>query len=41
MNNATMNLEREELYSFCDLLIEPVIARLAVVAERWHGLTLV
>lgn len=40
MNIATMNLERKELYSFCDLLPEPVIARPVVIAGRGRGLTL-
>lgn len=40
MNMATMNLERKELYSFCDLLPEPVIARPVVIAGRGRGLTL-
>lgn len=40
MTNVSMNLERKELYTFCDLLPEPVIARPVVIAARGHGLTL-
>ena len=34
------NLERKELYNFCDLLPEPIIARPVVIAVRGRGLTL-
>jgi hypothetical protein len=40
MDTSIMNLEREELYSFCDLLPEPVIARPVATATRGKGLTL-
>lgn len=40
MTNVSMNLERKELYTFCDLLPEPVIARPVVIAVRGRGLTL-
>lgn len=40
MNIANMKLEREDLYSFCDFLPEPVMARPVVIAGRERGLTL-
>lgn len=40
MDTAIMNLERQELYSFCDLLPESIIARPVVTATRGWGLTL-
>lgn len=40
MTEAIMNLERRELYTFCDLLPEPIIARPVVIAARGRGLTL-
>lgn len=40
MDTVIMTLERQELYSFCDLLPEPIIARPVVTATRGRGLTL-
>ncbi len=40
MTEVIMNLERRELYTFCDLLPEPIIARPVVIATRGRGLTL-
>lgn len=40
MSIATMNLERKELYSFCDHLPKPVVARPVVIAKRGRGLIL-
>lgn len=40
MDTAIMNLDRQELYSFCDLLPAPIIARPVVTATRGRGLTL-
>ena len=40
MDTAIMSLDRQELYSFCDLLPEPIIARPVVTASRGRGLTL-
>ena len=40
MTNVSMNLERKELYTFCDFLPEPIIANPVVIAARGHGLTL-
>lgn len=40
MDTAIMSLDRRELYSFCDHLPEPVIARPVVTARRGRGLTL-
>lgn len=40
MDSQIMNLERDELYDFCDLLPEPIIARPVATATRGRGLTL-
>lgn len=40
MGNATLNLERRKLHSFCDDLPEPIIACPVVTASRGRGMTL-
>lgn len=40
MDTLIMNLERDELYTFCDLLPEPIIAKPVATAIRNRGLTL-
>lgn len=40
MDTAIMNLERQELYSFCDLLPAPIIAQPVITAARGRGLSL-
>lgn len=40
MTTVIMSLERKELYTFCDSLPEPIIARPVVIATRGRGLAL-
>ncbi len=40
MDTVIMNLERQELYSFCDLLPAPIIAQPVITATRGRGLSL-
>ena len=40
MYAAIMNLERRDLYDFCDLLPEPIIARPVVTPARGRGMAL-
>lgn len=40
MDTVSMNLERGELYSFCDNLPAPIIARPIVTPARGRGMTL-
>lgn len=40
MDKNIMNLDRDQLYQYCDLLPEPVIARPVLTAYRGRGMTL-
>lgn len=40
MDTSIMNLERDDLYTFCDLLPAPIIARPVATATRNRGMTL-
>ena len=40
MDASIMNLDRRELYDFCDLLPEPVMARPVVTPVRGRGMAL-
>jgi hypothetical protein len=40
MTTIIMSLERKELYTFCDSLPEPIIARPVLIAKRGRGLVL-
>ncbi|OAI18231.1 hypothetical protein A1507_09875 [Methylomonas koyamae] len=40
MDTSIMNLERDDLYTFCDLLPEPIIAKPVATATRNRGMTL-